>query len=69
MLCAYLAAAVLAGLLANTLFGAWWLDPVAALFIAAVAVQEGRESWRGEDCGCQPLADVAGPSCEEDCCS
>jgi divalent metal cation (Fe/Co/Zn/Cd) transporter len=50
MLCAYLAAAVLAGLLANTVVGAWWLDPVAALFIAYVAVREGRESWRGERC-------------------
>src|SRR5207302_1459970 len=50
MLCAYLAAAVLAGLLANTLFGWWWLDPLAALFIAFVAVREGRETWRGESC-------------------
>jgi divalent metal cation (Fe/Co/Zn/Cd) transporter len=49
LLCAYLAAAVLVGLLANTLFGAWWLDPVVALIIAAVAVQEGREAWEGED--------------------
>lgn len=54
LLCAYLAAAVLVGLLGNTLFGLWWLDPVAALVIAAVAVKEGRESWRGEGCcaGC-----------------
>jgi divalent metal cation (Fe/Co/Zn/Cd) transporter len=50
MLCAYLSIAVLAGLLANTLFGAWWLDPIAGLFIAYVAVHEGRESWEGEDC-------------------
>jgi divalent metal cation (Fe/Co/Zn/Cd) transporter len=50
LLCAYLAAAVLAGLLANAAFGIWWLDPVAALFIAFVAVQEGREAWSGEDC-------------------
>jgi len=50
MLCAYLAAAVLAGLLANTVLGIWWLDPVAALFIAGVAVREGRETWRGEGC-------------------
>jgi divalent metal cation (Fe/Co/Zn/Cd) transporter len=54
LLCAYLAGAVLIGLLGNTLFGLWWLDPVAALVIAAVAVKEGRESWRGEGCadGC-----------------
>ena len=50
MLCAYLSLAVLAGLLGNTLFGAWWLDPMAGLFIAYVAVREGREAWRGEDC-------------------
>jgi divalent metal cation (Fe/Co/Zn/Cd) transporter len=50
LLCAYLAGAVLVGLLGNTLFGLWWLDPTAALVIAAVAVKEGRESWRGEGC-------------------
>jgi divalent metal cation (Fe/Co/Zn/Cd) transporter len=50
LLCAYLAAAVLVGLLGNTLFGLWWLDSVAALVIAAAAVKEGRESWRGEGC-------------------
>lgn len=50
LLCAYLAGAVLLGLLGNTLFGWWWLDPIAALVIAAVAVREGRESWRGEGC-------------------
>lgn len=50
LLCAYLAGAVLVGLLGNTLFGLWWLDPTAALAIAAVAVREGRESWRGEGC-------------------
>ena len=50
MLCAYLSVAVLAGLLGNTFFGAWWLDPLAGLFIAYVAVREGREAWRGEEC-------------------
>ena len=52
MLCAYLSVAVLVGLLGNALFGAWWLDPLAALFIAYVAVREGIESWRGEGCEC-----------------
>ena len=58
----------LAGLVGNALFGAWWLDPMAALFIAGVAVREGIETWRGEGC-C-----TAGPSldptaaCREDCC-
>lgn len=50
LLCAYLAAAVLIGLLANTLFGWWWLDPVVGLGIAGLAVWEGVEAWRGEDC-------------------
>jgi divalent metal cation (Fe/Co/Zn/Cd) transporter len=50
MLCAYLAAALLVGLLGNALVGAWWLDPLVGLFIAVVAVQEGRESWRGDAC-------------------
>lgn len=52
MLCAYLAAGVLVGLLANLLLGWWWLDPVVALGIAGLAVKEGREAWRGEGCGC-----------------
>jgi divalent metal cation (Fe/Co/Zn/Cd) transporter len=52
MLCAYLAAAVLVGLLGNALFGAWWLDPAAAFVIAGVALDEGRETWHGDDCGC-----------------
>ena len=50
MLCAYLAGALLVGLLGNALFGAWWLDPLVGLLIAAVAVKEGREAWRGEGC-------------------
>lgn len=50
MLCAYLSVALLLGLLANALVGWWWADPGAALVIAAVAVREGRESWRGEGC-------------------
>lgn len=50
MLCAYLAGALLIGLLANALLGAWWLDPAVALLIAGVAVKEGLEAWRGEGC-------------------
>jgi divalent metal cation (Fe/Co/Zn/Cd) transporter len=50
LLCAYLAAALLVGLLGNALFGAWWADPVVALFIAYVAIHEGREAWRGDAC-------------------
>jgi divalent metal cation (Fe/Co/Zn/Cd) transporter len=50
MLCAYLAGALLVGLLGNALLGAWWLDPGVGLLIAVVAVKEGRETWRGEGC-------------------
>ncbi|MEZ5100741.1 MAG: cation transporter [Thermoleophilia bacterium] len=50
LVCAYLAAAVLAGLLANAALGWWWLDPAAALAIAAIAVREGLQSWRGRGC-------------------
>jgi divalent metal cation (Fe/Co/Zn/Cd) transporter len=50
LLCAYLAGAVLVGLLGNALFGWWWLDPAAALVVAGVAAKEGAESWRGEGC-------------------
>jgi divalent metal cation (Fe/Co/Zn/Cd) transporter len=50
LLCTYLSAVVLAGLLLNSLFGWTWADPVAALVIAVIAVREGREAWRGEHC-------------------
>ncbi len=49
-LCAYLSIALLIGLLANALGGWWWADPAAAIVIAAIAVKEGRASWRGEGC-------------------
>jgi divalent metal cation (Fe/Co/Zn/Cd) transporter len=49
-LCAYLSVALLVGLLLNAVAGLWWADPVTGLVIAAVALREGRESWRGEGC-------------------
>jgi divalent metal cation (Fe/Co/Zn/Cd) transporter len=53
MLCAYLALALLVGLSANALLGAWWADPLAALAIAAVAAREGIAGWNAETaCGC-----------------
>jgi divalent metal cation (Fe/Co/Zn/Cd) transporter len=52
LLCAYLAMAVFAGLAANTLWGAWWLDGVVALGIAGWAVVEGRRAWAGQSCAC-----------------
>lgn len=50
LLCTYLSAVLLIGLGLNSWLGWWWADPVAALVIAAVAVKEGREAWRGESC-------------------
>lgn len=50
MVCAYLSVALLVGLLANAVAGWWWANPAAATVIAAVALKEGRESWRGEGC-------------------
>jgi divalent metal cation (Fe/Co/Zn/Cd) transporter len=49
LLCSYLSAVLLAGLLLAG-FGLWWADPFAALVIAGLAVKEGREAWRDEDC-------------------
>ena len=50
LLCTYLSAALLTGLLLNALVGWSWADPVAALAIAAIAVREGRNAWRGDSC-------------------
>ena len=76
LLCTYLSAVLLAGLLLNAAFGWSWADPVAGLVIAAVAVREGRAAWRGEGCGCGPAvpgapADTCGcaSGCTDDCCT
>jgi divalent metal cation (Fe/Co/Zn/Cd) transporter len=71
MLCAYLAGALLIGLLGNAVVGAWWLDPVVGMLIAAVAIREGVESWRGEGCCLSSPLDGVGftDECQDDCCS
>jgi divalent metal cation (Fe/Co/Zn/Cd) transporter len=74
LLCAYLAGAVLVGLVGNSLWGWWWLDPVAGLLVAAVAIKEGREAWRGENCCAVPGAVTevgcgCGPGCTDACCA
>ena len=52
-LCTYLSAVVLVGLGANSLFGWWWMDPLAGLGVAALALKEGREAWASGDlCQC-----------------
>ncbi|TMR96306.1 cobalt transporter [Nonomuraea basaltis] len=72
LLCTYLSGVLLAGLALNSLFGWSWADPIAALVIAAVAVKEGREAWRGDAC-CAATA-LSTPSessggCSDGCCS
>ena len=53
MLCTYLSGVVLLGLAANALAGWWWMDPLAGLCVAAIAVKEGRQAWRSGDlCAC-----------------
>ncbi|MCD5345347.1 cation transporter [Agromyces sp. H3Y2-19a] len=50
LICTYLSAATLLGLLLNSLFGWAWADSVAALVIVVFAVREGLEAWRGDTC-------------------
>jgi len=54
LLCTYLSAVLLIGLLVNSVFGWSWADPIAALVIAGIAVKEGVDAWRGEAC-CAPV--------------
>ncbi|MGW6635901.1 MULTISPECIES: cation transporter [Streptomyces] len=62
LLCTYLSAVLLVGLLLNALLGWSWADPVAALAIAVIAVKEGRDAWRGRGC-CAPAAGAGGTAC------
>lgn len=50
LICTYLSAAVLVGLLMNTLFGWAWADAIAGLVVAVFAVREGIEAWKGDAC-------------------
>lgn len=52
LLCTYLSAVLLVGLVLNSLFGWSWADPIAALVIAVIATKEGRDAWRGDTCCC-----------------
>ncbi len=63
LLCTYLSAVLLAGLVLNATLGWSWADPIAGLVIAAVAVREGLEAWRGEGCACGPTP-IDGPTVE-----
>ncbi|KAF4410435.1 cation diffusion facilitator family transporter [Streptomyces lycii] len=61
LLCTYLSAVLLVGLVLNAALGWSWADPVAALVIAGIAVKEGRDAWQGKGC-CAPPATTAAPS-------
>jgi divalent metal cation (Fe/Co/Zn/Cd) transporter len=67
LVCASLSAVLLFGLATNSLFGWTWADPVAALVIAAAALREGRNAWRGDAC-CAPTSMLA-PSGESSTCA
>ncbi|MFD4529472.1 cation transporter [Streptomyces sp. NPDC058470] len=54
LLCTYLSAVLLVGLVANAALGWSWADPAAALVIAGIAVKEGRDAWRGDSCCAVP---------------
>ncbi|GGL28079.1 hypothetical protein GCM10011588_48660 [Nocardia jinanensis] len=62
LLCTYLSAVLLGGLLLNSLFGWTWADPIAGLVIAGVAAKEGVDAWKGDMCCPAPTAEAC------DCC-
>lgn len=72
LLCTYLSAVLLVGLVLNSAFGWSWADPVAALVIAVIAVKEGRSAWKGDTCCPTPVdAGLTRPMAGErdcDCC-
>jgi divalent metal cation (Fe/Co/Zn/Cd) transporter len=68
LLCTYLSAVLLAGLLLNSLFGWSWADPLAALAIAVIAVREGINAWKGDTCCATPVTTETGKDHNCDCC-
>lgn len=71
LLCTYLSAVLLVGLVLNSTLGWTWADPLAALVIAVIAVKEGVSAWRGDTC-CTPVGALLGQedeSCTDGCCA
>ena len=68
LLCTYLSAVLLAGLVLNSALGWWWADAGAALVIAAIAVREGINAWRGDACCAVPHVEVPVPADESGAC-
>jgi divalent metal cation (Fe/Co/Zn/Cd) transporter len=78
LLCTYLSAVLLVGLVLNVTMGWGWADPLAGLVIAGVAAREGLQAWRGESCSCRPAVAAGSeteqacgcePGCTDSCCS
>jgi divalent metal cation (Fe/Co/Zn/Cd) transporter len=65
LLCTYLSAVLLVGLVLNATLGWGWADPIAGLIIAAVALREGVEAWKGDGC-CAPGRPSENASAAED---
>ncbi|MGW3027466.1 cation transporter [Streptomyces sp. NPDC001221] len=68
LLCTYLSAVLLVGLLLNATLGWSWADPIAALVIAAIAVKEGRDAWQGKGCCAPATAAVPSVDAPNDAC-
>ncbi|MDT0347588.1 cation transporter [Streptomyces litchfieldiae] len=68
LLCTYLSAVLLIGLILNATLGWSWADPFAALVIAAIAVKEGRDAWQGKGCCAAPAAAIPAPRGDADSC-
>lgn len=67
LLCTYLSAVLLVGLVLNSLFGWFWADPIAGLVIAAIAVREGFNAWKGDTCCPSPVIGATEPI--DSCCA
>lgn len=67
LLCTYLSAVLLVGLLLNATLGWWWADPIVGLVIAGLALREGREAWKGDACTCIPTLDETSVACADGC--
>ncbi|MHB8695740.1 MAG: cation transporter [Solirubrobacteraceae bacterium] len=75
IMCAVQAATALIAVAAAGI-GIGFLDPIAALAIAGIAIKEGRDGWRGHDTCCTPMPGMGALSpavgtdgCREDCCA
>ncbi|QHK20461.1 cation transporter [Pseudarthrobacter psychrotolerans] len=69
LLCTYLSAVLLVGLVLNSALGWWWADAGAALVIAGIAIREGINAWRGDVCCTVPGAGANHAADDDDCCA